>query len=837
MESDLSDDDGRKIKEAMNQWVNYIVSSLDGDQAKHSFPSEKLLEKLLEHKGGEAYHNLYDLEPRPAFKGYQGKTRPACGWFSFDFDSEGDISHAMRDATKFIEFLNVPNIHVFFTGSKGFHVSVQEEFFGIAHDENCAPNYRRLVHQFKDELVLSTLDTSITNATRKFRVPGSRHPKTGLYKTELDLGKFVEGAYTVEDIKFLASSYKKPGRWEKVPGEPAPHLRLKDTVKKSATTAVQGANSPGVLDKETARDYEAFEKYDKKLCIKKLLSNRCDEGGRHRTIQILITDYYRTGRTIEDTRKDLLAWATKQGLVSEGRWGTYETLIDRTFAGLEPYSYGCVNTPEKRRNCSGKCGIYAKLKKEHRPEVFDAPARLDRETQLENHQRITDAMVESFQGNLVKQDKDLFRWTKTHWLELSQQDLDSLKLDLLAKLDHSTEIDSLNRAYQMMCLKIPAVPPGKNMYQPNPFAANFKNGTLWLKRNASSGVYELEFLPHRREDFLTTVLDLEYSENYTENVELKKILDEILEGDPEKEEKLRAFKQAAAAMLMPAFPRIFFFLGDPGSRKSTFLKVFLRAFGGTSYFSMVEPVQMYGFLTESMLNKTVNMHLDVSEKYPIPDSFLKTNEDRVPRLINRKGRRAVEALVPAVHLFGANNLPPTQTKNQNVYDRRVTIIQFTREFTSSGVYKRDYEDLVLGRGGKAGLVSFAMEGLRDLIASDGLYFQPGSGRLVTKAWQERASDVVQDFIRAIEEQEVTVPEVNTPDNLIKTDMFGSLNRTTLWKAFVAWCVKQGYPEGNLPLKQSPFYREIEARGFKSSTYQGERRFKGLVLGAPLQAEF
>ena len=87
-----------------------------------------------------------------------------------------------------------------FAGNKGFHLYIDEDFFGFDHDEYCAKHFKEveidLIHEIGVEI-----DLKITHANRKFRIPGSKHPKSHLYKTEIPLDLL-----NISEIKNLASN-------------------------------------------------------------------------------------------------------------------------------------------------------------------------------------------------------------------------------------------------------------------------------------------------------------------------------------------------------------------------------------------------------------------------------------------------------------------------------------------------------------------------------------------------------------------------------------------------------------------------------------------------------
>ena len=115
----------------------------------------------------------------------------------FDFDSEA-IEQAQKDAIVLLDRLseigvNVEDsVRVFFSGGKGFHVEVPLE------GTDLTPEELKLVCS-NIASGLETFDSKIYNTTRIYRLPNTKHNKTGLFKIELEPYDLYE--LTVDQIK------------------------------------------------------------------------------------------------------------------------------------------------------------------------------------------------------------------------------------------------------------------------------------------------------------------------------------------------------------------------------------------------------------------------------------------------------------------------------------------------------------------------------------------------------------------------------------------------------------------------------------------------------------
>lgn len=333
-------------------WINYYVKS------KHAYNYEghtdNLLTRFSKRQDHEAYYCAFDCKAellkiedgKPTFKGYDGETRPALGYVVFDFDSS-ELEKSFEDSKSLINYLNVPCL-LFFSGSKGFHVYVAASYFGDLGEQSHR-TVKRLAEKFSERL--PTLDTAIYNSNRKIRAPFSKHPKTNLYKI------LVDASSTVDRILIDARECS-PQVLEAYP-EREPVL-------------AHFIQSLPTIDNASAADFQGsvFSTFDKKLCIKRLIDERCNDGERNNTALVIVNDLYKTGHHERDTYAIMNEWAVKNSLpISE-----IQTILRNVYGG-QVYDHGCQD-PIKAAKCSSKCKIYKKLEPEKRPDVLDLPASL-----------------------------------------------------------------------------------------------------------------------------------------------------------------------------------------------------------------------------------------------------------------------------------------------------------------------------------------------------------------------------------------------------------------------------------------------------------------------------
>jgi hypothetical protein len=123
------------------------------------------------------------------------------GSLYFDIDNE-DMQISYSEVKKLYSYLNqfIPeqSIIVYFTGKKGFHIECEVIALGINPGNNLPIIFRHIANDVKNKLDLSSLDFSVYDPRRMWRLEGSKHQDTGLYKNIIskemlfsDIGKIT----------------------------------------------------------------------------------------------------------------------------------------------------------------------------------------------------------------------------------------------------------------------------------------------------------------------------------------------------------------------------------------------------------------------------------------------------------------------------------------------------------------------------------------------------------------------------------------------------------------------------------------------------------------------
>jgi phage/plasmid primase-like uncharacterized protein len=425
-------------------------------------------------------------------------------------------------------------------------------------------------------------------------------------------------------------------------------------------------------------------------------------------------------------------------------------------------------------------------------------------------------LFDMYGSDMVRYGKDMFRWVGTHWKHVTDDE----------KVSMTHEIQQLEPTYgskkaqaTLDTFHASLALATHDMWAPNPWRVNLANGTLHILKN--DGAYSSEWKPHDKRDFCTNLIPITF-DPIAKNQAFLDIIEKVIAGD-DSDGKRIAIQEMYGACLAPIFPRLFMLWGPQGTGKSSIITP-LQELMNKENISFLGPTDLKaGPLLESAVGKLVNMDTDVKYDALIEDSVIKKIEDRIPQTINRKYKTAIQAPLPAVHVFGGNDIPGTIDRGSRAHERRWTFIGFTNNVlpADGGLYDRDFSAEVF-RQNASGVLNFALDGLKRLLERKGIFTQPVSGKVKMKEWLE-SNDVMALFMRDIAEGEVR-------DLVLGEDL--KVERVALWEAFKNWHseARNGPPR----FGKNKFYEALGSRNLVQGVQvQGVRCFKGLGLRSGL----
>ena len=118
------------------------------------------------------------------------------GSLYFDLDSE-DMNLCYEEAQRLYGYLSMyipqESLLVYFTGKKGFHIECEALSLGINPSNELPKVFRYIANKLKEDLSISSMDFSVYDMRRMWRLPGSLHQATKLFKTFLPKDIFLSG--------------------------------------------------------------------------------------------------------------------------------------------------------------------------------------------------------------------------------------------------------------------------------------------------------------------------------------------------------------------------------------------------------------------------------------------------------------------------------------------------------------------------------------------------------------------------------------------------------------------------------------------------------------------
>lgn len=131
------------------------------------------------------------------------------GSLYFDIDNK-DTEESYVDCMKLYNYLinHIPKsaVLVYFTGKKGFHIECEAITLGINPSNNLPNIFRFIASTLKNKLKLESLDFSVYDARRMWRLEGSKHQDTNLYKNLIPEDILFNGMDAIANYCVTASS-------------------------------------------------------------------------------------------------------------------------------------------------------------------------------------------------------------------------------------------------------------------------------------------------------------------------------------------------------------------------------------------------------------------------------------------------------------------------------------------------------------------------------------------------------------------------------------------------------------------------------------------------------
>lgn len=315
----------------------------------------------------------------------------------FDFDCKAErnnlteeeaLERSRKDASRLADFflsrfgISEPHVQAWFSGRKGFHVTVRPECFDIRPHRHLTYIMQKAALELIHQLDLVTLDRSVYTLPRMWRIPNTIHADTGRYKTELtvrELRNFSIPAIVElsrkaradeKDITGLPLSHIYPANeYENIIAEPAAISWWTDFCGLYETIREMKNNIPRklIVVPTDSAEYPA--------CMRDMLDHGCKPGGpgRNRSLIPMVAFLKDAGTEKDEARRIIRDWTnTHFGNddtdAGRQRLANGRSVVDSVYRG-DIYSFSCRSilsnsgpTADARVACVGqeKCAWIGK---------------------------------------------------------------------------------------------------------------------------------------------------------------------------------------------------------------------------------------------------------------------------------------------------------------------------------------------------------------------------------------------------------------------------------------------------------------------------------------------
>jgi len=665
---------------------NYIVPSVDSYLSSGHISSSDLFDIINNHDGSEAYHSLFDMEPRKDFKGYEGPHYPASGWVVIDIDFGEKLESGSYDIEKNIILskevvLNIWNsleleeewARIFFSGTKGFHVYIRADYFGITEpSETASKTLKHIITQLARRFKFK-FDTGIYHPGRKFRLPGSVNPKSGLYKIEVPYKQFVDitpAELMVEarhpnssDLDFYIPARKKYNL--------LPDIKEVQEIKKTPEKS-------SYFGGEIITEDESFSNTIKnKPCITKMVEvGGIEEGFRHNSMLAVIKDSVDSGLTKDEAIERVINFCDNNEL--KDRRKQYLKDVELAYTGKFPYKFGCYDGP-KYAHCSGTCPLYKKLDKTKRATVTDEPndsVDLPNQTNenlflLPNgvslkHSEIAIQLAKASEGRLIYDiTKDRFYTFNKVWNPTFEEDIKKSVLFALKKASHEGFSNNvLNSSFSMMKIII-GMGGAQKLEWKYKNVLPLQNGLLNLDKKTLD--------PFSEKEMINFILPYEYDE-YATSPNFDSLIDFISSGSTNTKQVLLCYL-AAVIRGFSHLEKYLELVGSAGAGKSSYMEVACALVGEKNVFT--SQLRMLGtnrFETAGLYEKRLAIFPDEKDHLAEGTDVFKAMIGKDTIRYEQKNKQQLEGFkFTGMVIVSCNNAMTFEDNSHAIPRRRITV--------------------------------------------------------------------------------------------------------------------------------------------------------------------
>ena len=197
-------------------------------------------------------------------------------------DLEKDYDKLRKDVLllirklKTVFHLQEDNIQIFFSGSKGYHIIIPYEVFGIEPSKDLNDRYKLIVTELKSYTITKSIDTRIYDSKRLFREPNTINTKTGLYKVYMTIDQVRDFSYNdLIDRARTPQAIVEPNKEYNPKADEALNAMVNELKERQKKT----------INHKVAR--QMLQNKELLPCVKYILQNGAQKGGRNNTAMAL----------------------------------------------------------------------------------------------------------------------------------------------------------------------------------------------------------------------------------------------------------------------------------------------------------------------------------------------------------------------------------------------------------------------------------------------------------------------------------------------------------------------------------------------------------------------
>lgn len=268
----------------------------------------------------------------------------------FDFDDVNDFEHVRKDAIVVLNMIEVVFLvkkewlKIYFSGNKGIHIVLPAEILGVTPSAELNQIYKYVANLAKGFTPNKTVDTKIYDNKRLFRIPNTKHEKSGLYKIPITLNELQ--TLSIDQIRDMAKSQRalQYPLYSELPNANRAYQKIIEEYLRSK-------------EKENRNNNRRFKKSFNFIppCIQHILENGAQEGERNITIACLAGFYKSYGKTLDETIELISDWNDNNVKP------TSQNELIRTVKSIftSQKQFGCA-TLQSLSVCDNTCKVYVK---------------------------------------------------------------------------------------------------------------------------------------------------------------------------------------------------------------------------------------------------------------------------------------------------------------------------------------------------------------------------------------------------------------------------------------------------------------------------------------------